>query len=444
VAGGLAVLWLAGCGGGGRVTSVNSADPGGAPGPTATVIHHRRAAVRAPAGPSRPVPVPPALSHLRAALERSLRRAGPSSGASVYDLSAQDSLFVSEDGVQRPPASVEKLYTTIALLNTLGPDARLHTTVLGSGHLGPGGVWHGNLYLRGSGDPTFGDGGFNRVWELGYGPTAVQLAGQLRSREIRSVTGRLIGDESLFDERRGGPATGFAADIPDFGGQLSALTYDHGSTAGALSPGAFAARQLARTLHAMGVRVSAAAVAARTPHDAHKLAVVSSPPLSVLLKLMDVPSDDLFAELLTKQLGVRFSSAGTTAAGASVIHHEITEYGVHPAIVDGSGLSRADGSSPREVVDLLRSVWETPTGDALRDSLPIVGETGTVRTIATRTAAEGHCVAKTGTLNYVTNLAGYCHVHSGHTVAFALFIDGPSNQQALVLLGRMLAAIARY
>ena len=39
-----------------------------------------------------------------------------------------------------------------------------------------GGVWHGNLYLRGGGDPTFGDGTFNRVWELGYGPTAPQLA----------------------------------------------------------------------------------------------------------------------------------------------------------------------------------------------------------------------------------------------------------------------------
>ena len=45
------------------------------------------------------------------------------------------------------------------------------------------------------------------------------------------MTGQLIGDESLFDSRRGGPPTGFAPDIPDFGGQLSALTYDHGATA---------------------------------------------------------------------------------------------------------------------------------------------------------------------------------------------------------------------
>ena len=384
------------------------------------------------------------MAHLRAALERSLRRAGPGSGASVYDLTAHTSLFSLRDGVRRPPASVEKLYTTIALLDELGSAERLHTTVLGSGHLGPGGEWHGNLYLRGGGDPTFGDGGFNRVWELGYGPTALQLARQLRSRGIRSVTGRLIGDESLFDALRGGPATAYAADVPDFGGQLSALTYDHGSTVRGLGPGGFAARQLARTLRAMRVRVRAAALTARTPRHARKLAVISSPLMSVLLKLMDASSDDLFAELLTKQLGVRFGPAGTIAAGASVIHRQIGDYGVHPTIVDGSGLSREDRSSPREVAELLRLVWATPAGDVLRDSLPIVGQTGTVSGIAVRTPAQGHCVAKTGTLNYVTNLAGYCHVREGHLVVFALFVDGPANWQAWPLIGRMVAAIARY
>ena len=437
--GGLAALWLAGCGGGNHDMSASSA--GGQAG-------LRTVASRKPPHGSIPVtrspPVTPALIHLRAALERAVRRAGPSWGASVYDLTAQFPLFALRDGVQRPPASVEKLYTTIALLNELGPAARLHTAVLGSGHLGPGGVWHGNLYLRGGGDPTFGDGSFNRVWELGYGPTAVQLAGQLRSRGIQSVTGRLIGDESLFDERRGGPATGYAADVPDFGGQLSALTYDHGSTSRALSPGAFAARQLARTLRAIGVRVSATAMTARTPRDARELAAVSSPPLSVLLKLMDVPSDDLFAELLTKQLGVRFGAAGTIAAGASVIHREIADYGVHPTIVDGSGLSRDDRSSPSEIVRLLRSVWGTPDGDELKASLPLVGETGTVATIAVRTPAQGHCLAKTGTLNYITNLAGYCHGRGGDWLAFALMIDGPSNWQAQALLGHMVAVIARY
>ena len=34
--------------------------------------------------------------------------------------------------------------------------------------------------------------------------------------------------------------------------------------------------------------------------------------------------------------------------------------------------------------------------------------------IGLKTAAQGRCIAKTGTLNYVTNLAGYCRTHAGH------------------------------
>jgi len=52
---------------------------------------------------------------------------------SVYDLSGRTQLFSLRAGVRRPPASVEKLYTTVALLRRLGPGARLHTIVLGTG-----------------------------------------------------------------------------------------------------------------------------------------------------------------------------------------------------------------------------------------------------------------------------------------------------------------------
>jgi D-alanyl-D-alanine carboxypeptidase/D-alanyl-D-alanine-endopeptidase (penicillin-binding protein 4) len=119
-------------------------------------------------------------------------------------------------------------------------------------------------------------------------------------------------------------------------------------------------------------------------------------------------------------------------------------YGLHPKILDGSGLSRNDRSSPLEVVDLLREVWGTPVGRELVASLPTVGTEGTVRGIGLKTAAVGNCVAKTGTLNYVTNLAGYCHSRGGHTLAFALFVDGPDNGTAAFLESRLIGSIARY
>lgn len=401
-----------------------------------------------PAAVSRPAAVPKPLPHgtvwLRNALDRQFAKAGPSSGAAVYDLTDGVSLFARSAGTVRPPASVEKLYTSVAVLHDLGPGATLQTKVMGAGYLGAGGTWHGNLYLVGGGDPTLGDGSFNRVWESGYGPTATQLAGQLQRSGIRRVSGWLIGDGSLFDDRRGPPSSGFAPDVGDLGGQLGGLTYDHGATTRTLSPGAFAARELALTLRARHVFVRASRIGGSPPASARPLATVSSPPMSVLLRLMDVPSDDFFAEMLTKQLGVRFGTGGTTAAGAQVISGVISSYGIGPRIVDGSGLSRSDGSSPDQVITLLRAMRGTPVGAELFSSLPVVGVSGTVRTIAAGGPARGACVAKTGTLNDVTNLAGLCHSRGGKVLAFALFVDGPSNWRALQLISAMVTSIARF
>ncbi len=430
IIGAVAALVLAACGSGGSPATQSPDVATGAPIVDRDAVLHR-------------IPSSPTLNRLRASLRAALRRSGRDSGAAVYDLTQQGSLFAQDAGVGRPPASVEKLYTTVALLSKLGPAARLRTSVFGTGHLGSG-TWHGNLYLRGGGDPTLGDGTFNKVWEYGSGPTLAQLAVQLRKAGIQRVSGQLFADESLYDTRRGGPQTHFGPDIPDFGGQLTALPFDHGASATGFTPATFAARQLAATLGAQHVTVTAAKVTARTPRHARRLASVPSPPLSTLVKLMNVPSDDLFAELLTKQLGARFAHSGTIASGAHVISDAIADYGLHPRIVDGSGLSHDDRSSPREVVELLQRLWHTSVGRVLARSLPDVGINGTVRRIGVGTTAQGRCIAKTGTLDYVTNLAGYCSSRGHQMVAFALFIDGPDNSSALVLLSQMVAAIARY
>ncbi len=377
-------------------------------------------------------------------LARALGAGGPVTGALVYDLSTHQALFVRRAATGRPPASVEKLFTTVALLDKLGPNVSLHTSVLGTGHRVRG-VWRGNLYLRGGGDPTFGDSGFNQVFDHGYGTTANQLVVQLRRRGIHRVTGSVYADESLFDRRRGGLMTAYAPDVPDFGGQLSALTYDHGTTLKHLSPALFADRELALTMRGSGIAARAATHERRTPRRARLLALVDSPPVSVLTRLMDVPSDDLFAELLTKQLGVLFGTGGTISGGASVIASTIAStYGLHPTILDGSGLSRHDRSSPAQIVGLLRAVWHTPLGGQLAASLPTVGVQGTVQGIGVKTAAKGRCIAKTGTLDFVTNLAGYCRAQGHHALAFAIMLDGPLNSTASVLEGRMIGAIARY
>jgi D-alanyl-D-alanine carboxypeptidase/D-alanyl-D-alanine-endopeptidase (penicillin-binding protein 4) len=435
---GLVLLALGGCGGGS--SSSHSSAPVQAPAPAPTP---------APAkAPTTGRPPRGGRAQLADLLRHELALTGPDSGAYVYDLTTGREVFSERAGVGRPPASVEKLFTSVALLARLGPGARLRTSVLGSGSLGPGGAWRGDLYLRGGGDPTLASPAFRRIYQSGYGATLSDLVSQLRSAGIRSVSGSVIGDASHYSSERGGPTTKYGPDLGDLGGELSALTYNHGASGGtakgAATPGAYAAEQFALALHGAGVEVVPAPATARAPADARVLAGVSSPPLSELLRLMNVPSDDFYAEMLTEELGARFGATGSIPDGAQVIADAIATYGIHPTVADGSGLSRSDRSSPREVGELLRAMAaDQSLGPVLSASLPLVGVDGTTRRIARHTVAQGRCVAKTGTLDYVTNLAGYCDGAGHQQIAFAIFDDGPPNQTALATEGRMVADIVR-
>jgi len=168
------------------------------------------------------------------------------------------------------------------------------------------------------------------------------------------VTGRVYGDESLFDQRRGGLITDYKADTPDLGGQLSALTYDHGTVMPHYNPATFAAHQFVQTMRQLGIQSVAGRHDGTAPEHAQILATVASPPMSAMLRLMNVPSDDLFAEMFAKQLGLRYGTGGTIASGARVIEQTIAaRYGLHPTIYDGSGLGRQDRTSPKQIVQLL-------------------------------------------------------------------------------------------
>jgi D-alanyl-D-alanine carboxypeptidase/D-alanyl-D-alanine-endopeptidase (penicillin-binding protein 4) len=372
--------------------------------------------------------------------------AGTQSGAYVYDMTTGKPLFAERATQHHPPASVEKLYTAVTALERMGPTTRLETTVLGVGHLEPGGVWEGDLYLRGGGDPTFGSSAFIRSRYGGVGTSVSQLAAQLKAQGIRRVTGKVYGDESYFDSLRGEPSSGYAWD-PFLEGDLSALAFNRGETGtekGAHPPAAYAARQLRAALRHDGVAVEQGGGAATTPAGATKLTVALSPTIDQLLGLTLPPSDNFFAETLLKDLGARFGGAGTTAAGAKVVRETIAELGIHPKVVDGSGLSEEDHTSPYEVVTLLNEIAHTELGTTLRGDLAQAGRTGTLSERMRGTAAEGRCEAKTGTLTGVSNLAGYCAAADGDELAFAFFNDGISTEAAHTLQDNMAITLADY
>jgi D-alanyl-D-alanine carboxypeptidase/D-alanyl-D-alanine-endopeptidase (penicillin-binding protein 4) len=383
---------------------------------------------------------------LTAQLSHELAIAGSLSGAYVYDLSTAAPLFSERADDPRPPASVEKLYTATTALELMGPEATLSTTVLGSGHLGAGGRWEGSLYLHGGGDPTFGSPAFVAAHYGGQGTTVSALAGLVRAAGIRSVTGSIYGDESYFDSLRGEPASGYAFD-PDLEGDLSGLAFNRGETGsqrGAHAPAAYAALELRGALRADGITVHSGG-AATAPAGATVLVTAGSPTLATLLGLTLAPSDNFFAETLLKDLGARYGGAGTTAAGASVVRSTIARiFGLHPHLLDGSGLSHSDSTTPKQVVSLLTALAPSPLGTTLRNGLAIAGHTGTLSERMRRTPASGRCQAKTGTLIGVSNLAGYCQAQNGDILAFAFFTDGIETGSAHTIQDNMAITLARY
>jgi D-alanyl-D-alanine carboxypeptidase/D-alanyl-D-alanine-endopeptidase (penicillin-binding protein 4) len=368
---------------------------------------------------------------LKTALAREMARASPSSSAYVRDLTSGRELYALRATTARVPASVEKLYTTATALLRLGPLATLDTRAVSDGALDAGGVLHGDLVLVGGGDPFFGSA------------EATQLARAVKAGGVRRIDGAVVGDESAFDRLRSGCCSGYD---PDLGGVLSALAYDRGWHAGALQLDAarFAAGRFAAQLRAIGVRSSGTPHAGSAPAAAGEIARQSSMDVRTLIRFVNVPSNNFAAEMLLKALGSRYGAAGSTRAGAAVVRATVARLALRPQVSDGSGLSRSDRTTPRDVVGLLGRMAQPEIGDTFRGSLAIAGETGTVKARMRGTAAFRRCRVKTGTLRAVSALAGYCHTRGGDDVAFALLMNRVTSfAGAHAIQDRIAAAIAQ-
>ncbi|MDR6195472.1 D-alanyl-D-alanine carboxypeptidase/D-alanyl-D-alanine-endopeptidase [Siphonobacter sp. SORGH_AS_0500] len=96
-----------------------------------------------------------------------------------------------------PPASTMKLITTATALAVLN-QSFTYTTTLETDGVIRNDTLFGNLWIRGSGDPSLGGGRFKSTPTL---PTLLKSwATALRDKKIRHMTGRVIGDGSVFDE----------------------------------------------------------------------------------------------------------------------------------------------------------------------------------------------------------------------------------------------------
>lgn len=374
---------------------------------------------------------------------------GGASGLLVVEAESGKVVCASAPGRPRSLASNMKLFTTAATLSQLGPETRIPTKVFRDGKVDANGVLHGSLYLQGGGDPALGTPTFYDGYLAGLGTNLFALTPQIKAAGIKSVTGRLYADDTIFDRLRGVADSGYATS--SYIGPLSGLAFNSGfsgstsSSGFASDPAKLAASKLARSLKGAGVDLPSQIALRATPLNAERVAMVRSPTLDRIVDTTDVYSDNFFAEMLIKLLGARLGKGGTTAAGAAVVEEFARSHnsGVHA--VDGSGLTRSNRASPRQVVNLLLAMRQDPAGDDFIQDLALAGKEGTVDERMHGTAAYGRCRTKTGTLTGVSNLSGYCFNKSGRIMAFSVLMNSVGNLSLAHLdQDRIAGAVAGY
>jgi serine-type D-Ala-D-Ala carboxypeptidase/endopeptidase (penicillin-binding protein 4) len=369
------------------------------------------AALAVPAAAARATPRASLQQRLAAALR--VDHVSPAaSGAVVVELATGRTVFAHNATLSLLPASNEKLAVTYASLTALGPGFRIETDVLGRGEQ-DGSVWHGDLVLKGYGDPAL-----SRA-------KLASLARQVAADGIARVTGGVLGDESWFDRRRtalGWKPTFYITESPP----LSALIVDRGWNGHRTErqPALAAAQLFRKALVHAGVSVAGRATLGTARDDAQLLGYVESPTVASLVRFMDVNSDNFTAEMLTKEVGAVQGEQGTTAAGIGITAGLLAAAGVPMSgvrLVDGSGLSRLDRWTPAALVTLLRAMWEDAgVRPLLVHSLPVAGETGTLVHRMRTIPARGLVRAKTGSTDNASALTGFV----GDRYAFSVLENG--------------------
>jgi len=154
-------------------------------------------------------------------------------GVEVRSLRSGRVVYARESQRNLKPASTLKLVTTAAVLDALGPDERLRTTLETSGRLDGLGHILGDIYLVGRGDPDlsarFAEGRPTAAFE--------EMADALRQAGVRRIVGRLIGHEGLFPGERRGDDWAWNDLVWGYGAEVSALSFNDNVAELTVAPG---------------------------------------------------------------------------------------------------------------------------------------------------------------------------------------------------------------
>lgn len=423
----------------------------------------------------------------------------------VVSLTKGDTLFAQNPDGQVAPASTMKMYTSAIALDRFGPDYAFKTPVLRDGAVGTDGTLAGNLYLRGVGDPSLstrfwkGDtpmdalarqvaqSGIKRVtgdivgdatafdnqlipdgWKRTYlgAAYAARVSALSLNENLVWVVVRPEGQNAVVTLE---PAT---TTIPvqsvvrvtgGGGGRISASRQPNGSllvrgSIGSRSgprkyslvvedPALFTTGALRAALERAGIKVDGATRVGDTPATATQVAAVASPPLGQIVGEMNRESINIVAELLFRSAAATPTVVGSAETGLTTLREFFSEK-VHSrgdliAVSDGSGLSELDRVTARSMVELLSYAHASAWSSVFHASLPVEGESGTLRG-RKGTPARGNLHAKTGTTNNVASLGGFVTARNGEVLAFSFIYNGSDRWNAKSAMDTMGATLAEF
>lgn len=427
-------------------------------------------------------------AELQHALDDALRPA--MSGASAWSCIAiaQNGRTLYSNHAWKPAiaASTQKLIVADAALADLGANFR-YDTLLATTRGITGGALDGDLWLAGSGDPSF------RYGDLRGGVDALQAAG------LRQVLGRVVVDGSAIAGEEINPHWDASDANEDFMAATSGISLDedtvefhvtgtrpgepaavrirpqssavayYGSVttsasdddviiaatgtpnvfrlAGDVPPGVgetfylpvhgipqYAGKVLDGFLRRAGIAVSGPPLTGTVPLGARVLWTHRSRPLAVLLHHMLVFSDNHFAEQIMRTLGGLDGGAADDADGLQAEKHVLARQKIpRPGLrlLDGSGLAHANRVAAVTLGEIL--AHEARDGNPLYGLLARDGMDGTLRMYHFH-AAKGRVRAKSGHLSDVSSLAGYVDSLRHGRIAFAFLIDGsPADPDAAIV-----------
>ncbi|MWV16869.1 D-alanyl-D-alanine carboxypeptidase/D-alanyl-D-alanine-endopeptidase [Pseudomonas sp. L-22-4S-12] len=405
------------------------------------------------------------------------------------------------------PASTMKLVTTYAALELLGPNHQWRTEFYSDGPL-KNGVLHGNLYLKGGGDPKLN---MEKLW---------LLMRDLRANGVQQISGDLILDRSHFIHPQlpsfnddGGDKNKPFLVGPDSllvnlkavrmitrteGGKVSVMmeppltnvhidnrvkalpaakcpgwpdvrfnpvTQYDGTTlivSGKLAEGcsaqsylslldhpSYAAGAVRAIWNELGGSILGKDQVAPVPKNARLLARAYSPDLVEIIRDINKYSNNTMAQQLFLSLGAKFrdrADSDDAKAAQRAIRNWLARKGItapHLVIENGSGLSRAERVSAREMAAMLQAAWNSPYAAEFIASMPLAGIDGTMRKRLKRTGMEGLAHIKTGTLNNVRAIAGFSRDAKGTTWAVVAILNDPRPWGASAVLDQVLLDLYR-